>query len=669
MNRRPTVANQPARVLIVDDEPQNRQLLQVMLAPEGYLVVTAASGEEALAVVKQTPPDLVLLDIMMPGLDGYEVVAKIKADPTTRNIPVILVTALEDRSSRMRGLNAGAEDFLTKPVDRAELTARVRNLISLKAYGDYHDTYSRLLEAEIGSRTAELVDSERLYRSTFDNAPVGVAHVALDGRWSRVNQRLCDFLGYSREDLQSVNAREILETAELPGEAEALLCLAEGTLDRHVVDERRYRRQDGVSVWARVKTSVHRDFEGGAQHFIMVVEDITERRALEAQVRQASKMEAVGRLASGVAHDFNNLLSVVLSYSELLAEDLTEDDPMRADLEEIRGAGLRAVALTRQLLAFGRQQVMQPKIVDLREIVAAMERMLGRVIGEDVELTSTAALEVGKVRVDPGQVEQVIMNLAVNARDAMPQGGRLTISTDEVILDENFASEHIGWKPGRHVMLTVTDTGTGMDKATLGRIFEPFFTTKAVGKGTGLGLATVFGIVRQSGGSIRVDSEPGRGTVFTMYFPVADHDAVGRISAPPFEPQVLQGAETILLVEDEERVRTLACTILRKYGYNVLEAPGGGEALLLCEQHKATIDLLLTDVVMPRMNGRQVAERVLLLRPGIKVLYMSGYADDAIVRRDAEADAIAFVQKPITPEVLARKVREALGRAAPAAAQ
>ncbi len=398
------------------------------------------------------------------------------------------------------------------------------------------------------------------------------------------------------------------------------------------------------------------------------VQDVTPRKVAEArhakleeQFRQAQKMETVGNLAGGVAHDFNNLMSVVLSYSELLAEGLKAGDPVRADLLEIRGAGLRAVELTRQLLAFSRQQVLAPKIVDLAAIVAGMENMLRRLIGEDIELTTSCALDVGKVLVDPGQIEQVIMNLVVNARDAMPNGGMLTIETRAVALGEAYASEHVGVNPGPHVMLAVSDTGGGMDAATQARMFEPFFTTKEKGKGTGLGLSTVFGIIRQSGGTIWVYTEPGKGTTFKVYFPLAHGTVVAHDPAPlATESSTVRGSETVLLVEDDERVRVLSRTILRKYGYNVLEAQNGGEAFLLCEQHAATIHLLLTDVVMPRMSGRQLAERLLPIRPSMKVLYMSGYTDDAVVRHGILDSTIAFIQKPITPEALARKVREVL---------
>jgi signal transduction histidine kinase len=383
----------------------------------------------------------------------------------------------------------------------------------------------------------------------------------------------------------------------------------------------------------------------------------------EEQLRQAHKMDAIGSLAGGVAHDFNNLLSIVLSYSELLADGLSPDDPMLADLKQISDAGVRAAGLTRQLLAFSHQQVLQPQVIDLNDAFAKVEKMLQRVLGEDVELRSAAGPRLHRILADPGQIEQVIMNLTVNARDAMPQGGTLNVETRNVDLDAAFASQHLGIVPGPHVLLSVSDTGTGMDRATLRRIFEPFFTTKELGKGTGLGLATVFGIVRQSGGVILVDSELGKGTTFRVYFPRAEGELrrPGVSDVPPRHS--LLGSETVLVVEDEDGVRALVRTILSKHGYQVLDARSGGDALLLCEQHPERIALLLTDVVMPRMNGRQLAERLRALRPDMRTLYMSGYTNDAVVRHGVMKNTIDFIQKPITPETLSRKVREVLDAA------
>ena len=392
---------------------------------------------------------------------------------------------------------------------------------------------------------------------------------------------------------------------------------------------------------------------------VVHTEDITERRQLEGQLRHAQKMEAVGRLAGGVAHDFNNILSVILSYTEMYRDELKPEDPFRADLEEIHKAAMRAVGLTRQLLAFSRKQILQPRAVDLNRTVSGLATMLERLLGENIELSLLTTPQSYDVHADPGQLEQVIVNLAVNARDAMPTGGKLTIETTAVELDEKFAAKHFNIKPGQYVMLALSDTGIGMDEATRSRIFEPFFTTKGPDKGTGLGLAMVFAIVEQSGGTIWVYSEVGRGTTFKIYLPRAKRSSE-TAEIPAMTAPHIGGNETILLVEDDDAVRVLVRTILRRHSYNVLEAQNGGEAFLISEQFQGPIHLLLTDVIMPRMSGRQIAERLSVLRKDMKVLYMSGYTDDAIVIHGVLESSMAFIQKPVTSETLLRKVREVL---------
>ncbi len=383
----------------------------------------------------------------------------------------------------------------------------------------------------------------------------------------------------------------------------------------------------------------------------------TERVRLEKQLRQAQKMEAVGRLAGGVAHDFNNLLSVILSNASLVLEDLEPMNPLRTDIEEIKKAGDRAADLTKQLLAFSRQQVLEPKVLDLNEVVRGMDKMIRRLVGEDVEVFTTARPDLGRIKADPGHIEQVILNLAVNARDAMPRGGRLTMETGNAELDETYAAEHVGVTPGAYVMLAVSDTGIGMDKATQDRIFEPFFTTKAKGKGTGLGLSTVFGIVQQSGGSIWVYSEPNQGTTFKVFLPLTNE-----VEQPvtPVRLGSLRGSETVLLVEDDDQVRAVALGILSRNGYRILEGRNANEALQLSARHEGPIELLLTDVVMPHMSGSELADKLVEGRPDTRVLYMSGYTDEAIVHHRVVAPGVTLLQKPLTPEGLLRKVREVL---------
>ncbi len=383
-------------------------------------------------------------------------------------------------------------------------------------------------------------------------------------------------------------------------------------------------------------------------------------REKEEQLRQSQKMEAVGQLAGGIAHDFNNLLTAITGYSQLTLRGLHPQDPLRGNIEEIKKAGDRAASLTRQLLAFSRKQVLQPKVLDLNAVVSEIEKMLQRLIGENIELRTVLAPELGSIRGDPGQIEQVIMNLAVNARDAMENGGKLTIETQNVCLDEAF-SQHLAAIPGSYVMLAVCDTGIGMDEQTQKRIFDPFFTTKELGKGTGLGLSTVYGIVKQSGGNIWIHSEVGQGTIFKIYLPRVEEE-VEEYKITQESPEALQGRETILLAEDEDIVRHLVRDLLKSSGYQVLEAANGGAALLLCERHPGPIQLMITDVVMPEMSGRELKDRLAHIRPEMKVLFMSGYTDDTIVRHGILESEIAFLQKPFTPNALALKVREVLDK-------
>ncbi|MEO6603677.1 MAG: PAS domain S-box protein [Polyangiaceae bacterium] len=453
-----------------------------------------------------------------------------------------------------------------------------------------------------------------------------------------------------------------------PGEERAVLDvlarLQSGEILEHFEAAR--VRRDGSLVEVALGVSAIRNSAGEVIGFSKIARDLTERRKTEAklrqteeQLRQGQKMEAIGNLAGGIAHDFNNLLSIILTYTELMIAEVKPEDPLIADLERVKNAGERAARLTKQLLAFSRQQILEPQVLDLNKATSSIRELLGRVLGEQIRLSVLEGADLGRIFADAGQIEQIMMNLAVNARDAIADVGTVTIQTSNVELDEAYAEQHQGVTAGSYVMLAVTDTGIGMDANTVKRIFDPFFTTKEKGKGTGLGLATVYGIVHQSAGHIGVHSEPGHGTTFKVYFPRSDRVDIARVrhSEPP---RSLVGTETILLVEDEEAVRISVRTILKKRGYNVLEAANGEAGLLVCQEYRARIDLLLTDVVMPRMTGRQLAESVSRLRPEMKVLYMSGYTENTIVHHGVLDAGIAFLPKPITPRALAKRIREVL---------
>ncbi len=497
--------------------------------------------------------------------------------------------------------------------------------------------------------------SEQLTRAIFNGALDAMLLTDDRGVYVDANPAACELFGLARERLVGRGAAEFTApdadgapccAGRPPGSTRGQLSLVRADGARRCVE---------FSTTANIRPGLH----------LSVLRDVTERRSAEAalqrteeRLREVQKMEAIGRLAGGIAHDFNNMLTVILSYTTFLLEEVSPHDPLRADLEEVRRAGERAAGLTRQLLAFSRRQVLQPRVIDLHGVVLGMEKMLRRALGEDVELLLLTGPRPGRVLADPGQIEQVIMNLAFNARDAMPGGGRLTIETGDAELDAPDAAQ-MGVAPGEYVVVSVADTGHGMTRETQARIFEPFFTTKERGRGTGLGLATVLGIVQQSGGNIQVASEPGRGTAFTIYLPRTSRAPSANTSPPP-SMRPLRGTETVLLVEDEEQVRTLVRAVLRRSGYHVLEAQNGGEALLACEQHPRPIHLLLTDVVMPRMSGRQLAERLAAMQPAMRVLYMSGYTDDAILHHGVHEAGVDYLQKPITPDALLRKVREVL---------
>jgi two-component system cell cycle sensor histidine kinase/response regulator CckA len=512
-----------------------------------------------------------------------------------------------------------------------------------------------LMQARLNERVTRQAQE---LRSAFEDTNVAMVLTDINNRFVRVNAAFARMFGRTRDEMLGMSMADITHPDDLAESYARRQALLAGETSYFQV-EKRYLHKDGRVLWGLTNVSLIRDDRGKPLQYVGQVQDITERKRLEEQFRQAQKMEAVGRLAGGVAHDFNNLLTIIFGYSEVLMARLPSDGPDRPLIQEIQTAAEQAAMLTRQLLAFSRKEVIEPEILDLNAIVADTAKMLCRLVGEDVRVSTVLSPALKPVRADAGQLEQVIMNLVVNARDAMPQGGKLTIETKNVELDEHYARLHADVMPGGYVMLAVSDNGCGMSQETQAHIFEPFFTTKEPGKGTGLGLATVYGIVKHTGGHIGVYSELGQGTTFKVYLPPAQ-DGVSSGKSLHGDSHKPRGNETILLVEDEDAVREIARQALETQGYKVLEASDGGKALAISEEYSGTIDLIVTDVVMPGVGGRAVAETIRLHHPSIKTLYLSGYTDDAVVRHGILEAEVAFLQKPFTPTALACKVRQVL---------
>jgi PAS domain S-box-containing protein len=846
-----------ATILIVDDLAANRSVLVTLLGHHGHRMIEAEDGRAALASIRADPPDLVIADVLMPVMDGYELVKQIRLDPAISAIPVVFSTAhYAAREARALAHVGGVSDVLTKPsasadvlrvvgrvlaadvpaatplgasvgipaFDREHLrlvmnklsqnaedlratNARLRALINVGldlASGDNSDallqsvcvaarelfgashvtlgiaslnnlTVQRFVTCgaepsdwiKAGDRVsgilATVVSERRALRGI--NPEGDPVRLALPPRHPRVRAYLAapltsltqvygwfclvgsDDRPFSEEDedlvialsgqigrvYENVHLHELAERRAEELEQEILRRtavesalrtserlnrnLVEHLPHRIVVKDRasvilfcnaNYARDLGIAPdaavgkcasafypreladaydaddqavitngvmrdieephlaggqerWVHTVKVPYRDEEGRIIGVLVVFEDITERKRLEGQARQSQKLEAIGRLAGGIAHDFNNLLTAILGYCELLLDDLEPDAPHWIDVMEIQKAGTSAAELTRQLLVFGRKQIVEPTFVDLNAVVSEMQSLLGRLIHEDITMVFIPGPSLACVRADRGQLGQIVMNLAVNARDAMPAGGALTIETANVDLDEDYAATHFAVKPGKYVALTVTDTGAGMTPAVQAQVFEPFFTTKAIGQGTGLGLATVHGIVTESAGSVAVYSEPGRGTTFKVYLPSAADGARATPSPPPLALRPDAVTETVLVVDDADGLRDLARRLLERLGYTVLVASGADEACRLFEDG-ASIDVLLTDVVMPGLSGPELTRSLVDRWPDLRVVYMSGYTEDSIIRRGVLDPGVAFLHKPFTSATLARTIRGALER-------
>jgi two-component system, cell cycle sensor histidine kinase and response regulator CckA len=656
------------RVLLVDDDRSMLKTTADLLALRGIRSEPATSGKEALARARREPPAVALVDLRLPDMDGLELAALLREPPLCTEVIILTGNATVD--SAVRALRQQSVDYLIKPVERDDLFRSVERAAS-----------------RFFRRRAEtlLHESEDQLRRIFSAVNDGLIVTESSGEIVRVNAAAARIAGIPGDQLTGLDVDTLLSPSEedmATGATEAGVVPVPGR-ERHTDDgregsadsdfdpsrpadeelrEARVVRPDGTVRCVEVAVAA---FAPG--RFVHTVRDVTTQREVQEELRQAQKMESIGRLAGGVAHDFNNLLTSINGNCEIALLDLTADDPSRACLEEIQSSGRRAANLTRQLLAFSRKQVLQPSNLSLGDVVRRMETLLRPIIGEHIELRFVYGRGVGPVRADRTQVEQVVLNLVVNARDAMPLGGTLSVEVAECTLDRPRQTEHGSISAGEYVCLSVSDTGAGIPAEVRPSIFEPFFTTKATGKGTGLGLATVYGIVRQSGGELTLESEPGEGTTIRMYLPRVEGEAHDEEPVEVLEESEPSLGETILVVEDEETVRMLMVRTLTRLGYRILAAGDGAEALRVFDGHDGDVDLVITDIVMPDMSGTELVERLKAHRTDLPVLYITGYTDDVLVHHEV-LSGVTLLEKPFSLPSLATKVRDVLSRAGDASA-
>jgi two-component system cell cycle sensor histidine kinase/response regulator CckA len=638
------------RVLQVEDSESDAALIVRLLEKSGYHIQSqrVETPEKMRAALSGHAWDVIIADHRMARFDAPGALGVLRE--SGKDIPLILVSGSIGEVQAVEMMKSGAHDYVLKDNLARLVPAVDRELREARSRSERRQAEKDLAESQ--ERLALAIQATQL--GTFDYSPrtdrliwseMANRHFGLPAAWPAVSHET--FLrGLHPEDRERVHAawqNALLPDSDGKYAAEYRTIGIEDAIERH------------VSSWGRV----YFDTAGQPVRMVGVTLDISERKRLEEQFRQAQKLESVGRLAGGVAHDFNNALMVINGYSDALLAKLSADDPLRDLVTPIRGAGERAAALSAQLLLLSRKQVVQKKAVNLNEIVVELEKMLAKVIGEDIRLKSDLST-LGTVMADPGQMHQVLMNLAINARDAMPNGGALLIETRNAVIKDGPGDLTTGLKPGSYVRLKVSDTGTGMTEEVKSHLFEPFFTTKKAGQGTGLGLATVYGIIQQNGGAISIESEPGHGTTFTIHLPQNDEETAVEPKSRA-KSAALRGTETVLVVEDQEPVRQLAARVLQHYGYQVLEAAHPADALLQSERWTESIDLMLTDVVMPGMTGPELAARMKLLRPAIGVIFMSGYSEGSLLERQVLQSAGAYLAKPFSAAMLAEKVREVLG--------
>jgi PAS domain S-box-containing protein len=668
------------KILLVDDLASNLKLLEMLLESQGHRTLQAMNGQEGLLRARAERPDLAISDILMPVMDGYALCRAWREDPDLREIPFIFYTAtyLSEEDERF-ALSLGAAAFLRKPMEPDLFLAQIQRVVEgiqcralavpdppptdegafLKLYNERLVQKLDQRNQELARRVDELMLAEsrvRLQGAALEAAANGILITDRQGTIQWVNPAFLVTTGFDRPEVIGHTPRILNSGFHDAGFFKNLwdTILAGLLWCGEIVN----RNKAGALQTFQVAITPMRDEAGTVSHFIEILQDITEKKRMESEYRHSQKMEAVGRLAGGVAHDFNNMLNVILINAEisLLAKDLPEKHRLR--VLEIQEAAERSAVLTRQLLAFSRKQPAQPKRIDLNQVVLENQKMLNRMIEGDIELVLHPGPDLPPAFLDPSQLSQILANLVINARDALPGAGTISIETASVLVEEDSRLIHGGLAPGEYIRLTVSDTGCGMDAYTLEHLFEPFFTTKGEGKGTGLGLAMVYGIIKQNLGAITVYSHVGLGTSIKIYLPACPEEAAGE--EPRVEASVPGGRETILVAEDEKSMLKVIKIGLEGKGYRVLTAENPLDAFMLAQQHGGSIDLLITDVVMPGMNGKELQERITLVRPRIEVLFISGYTGDIIAKRGLMAMDTHFIQKPFRLQDLARKVREIL---------
>jgi PAS domain S-box-containing protein len=672
------------KILIVDDHEENLYLLESMLKAGGHQIRPAANGAEAWEILESEGIDLIISDILMPVMDGFQLCRKVKTDQRLRTIPFIIYTATytgpQDQAFAM---TIGADRFIEKPCEPDlfmiavnEVTASagrppgipapVKEEEALKLYSErlVRKLEKKMLEAEQEIQARE--ESESRFRLFTETAPVGVIIVDQDQKAVYISQKCIDFFGYTLDDIPDIEAWFALAYPDVALRNRVRRAWqVEVDTARATLSEIRPLECSVTCKNGRIREIEFRMSTNGNLDFI-VLTDITQRKQaekewkkLQDQLTQAQKMESVGRLAGGVAHDYNNMLSVIMGYAELALDKVNPGEPLYDDLTEILTAARRSAGITRQLLAFARQQAIAPKIIDLNQAIQYMLKMLKRLIGEDIKLTWLPGTDLGKIKIDPSQIDQILANLCVNARDAVSGVGKITIETKMIRFDKAYCDGHAGFIPGDFIMLAVSDNGSGMDKEIQDRIFEPFFTTKEIGEGTGLGLSTVYGIVKQNNGFINVYSEPDKGTTFRIY--LARHSGPEVDSRPEEIREIpLNRGETILLVEDEAAILKMTEKILKDLGYTVLSAASPLQALDAAKAYGDKIHLLITDMILPEMNGKDLARQIQSIYPAIKTLFMSGYTANVIAHHNVLEPGLCFLQKPFSIKDLAVKVGEAL---------